>query len=315
MIATNSQTPFLSLVVPTKDRVRILAELLESIRQLEKLEELQPEVIVAENGSNDGTVDYVNSLVRAFPVALRVVQIQRPGKSAALNEAVRAAAKGAFLAFLDDDVAVDTRWLIAVDDFVRNHAYSVGQGVIRLPAPANDDPKTLKLVERYRTIPRLEHGRKIETVHSLNGANFFITRGAFDRVGGFDERLGPGASGTSEDVDLARRLGRAGIAIGYVPEAIVHHRIDVQRLSETYFKESHRRQGVSRLLMRDHPTAVILLNLARAVAQFGFYSLVRKERQRYRSKGRIYHYLGMVETKRSRIERRRSQSAEVTDFS
>ncbi len=163
------------------------------------------------------------------------------------------------VAFLDDDVVVDQNWLKAVESFFREGKYRVGQGQIQLQSPASTDQEILKLVQRYRTIPQLEHDVDTESVHSLNGANFFMHRAVFNQVGGLDERLGPGASGTSEDVDLARRLVSAGIAIGYAPQAIVYHRVDRDRLTEEYFKQIHRRQGASRLLFRRRTTAGILI--------------------------------------------------------
>ena len=126
-----------------------------------------------------------------------------------------------------------------------------------------------------------------------------MSRELFNRVGGFDERLGPGASGTSEDVDLARRLIRSGVSISYAPKAVVYHRIDRDRLTEAYFKQSHRRQGVSRFLIRKQGGAEILFNLLRVATQYGYYTLLGQERNRYRSKGRIYHYLGMIEAKKN----------------
>jgi hypothetical protein len=69
------------------------------------------------------------------------------------------------------------------------------------------------------------------------------------------------------------------------------------RLTEDYFKIHHKQQGRSRVLMNDKVIGRIFFDLERATAQFAFYSLSRNERDRYRSKGRIYHYLGMLETK------------------
>jgi len=254
--------------------------------------------MVADNDSNDDTYNFAASVAKDFPTTIRVLKVVRAGKSAAINDAVKSAT-GDVLAFLDDDVVVDKTWLTAVDDFFRVGEFAAGQGSIRLQSPARDDPETIKLVQRYRTIPSLEHDPDVKPLHSLNGANFFVSRDAFDRVEGFDERLGPGASGTSEDVDFAHRLTRARIAIGYAPGAIVYHRVDRHRLTEEYFKQIHWRQGGSRFLIQRRSTAAILFNLTRVAAQYVFYTLIGKDRNRYRSKGRIYHYLGMIAAKRN----------------
>ncbi len=288
----------LSIIIPTKNRVQILAELLDSIRRLEEIDKLRPEVIVADNGSQDHTVAYVNALARDFPNSIKALRVRRPGKSAAINEAAKIA-RGSVFAFLDDDVVVDRGWLVTVQRFFQTGDCPVGQGLIRLQSPAVNDPEILRLVERYRTIPKLEHDPITKTLSTLNGANFFVRRDVFERVGGLDERLGPGAAGTSEDVDFARRLTRAGITIGYAPRAVVYHRIDRNRLTDEYFKKSHWRQGRSRLLIRNRSAASIFFDLMRVRAQYVCYTLAGKERDRYRSKGRIYHYLGMMEAKRS----------------
>jgi len=288
----------LTIIIPTKNRAQVLGELLESIRCLDNMGRVRPEVIIVDNNSSDNTGDVAASIAKDFPTTIQVLKVPRLGKSAAVNDAVNLA-KGDVLAFLDDDVVVDKTWLTAVNEFFRQSGNQVGQGVIRLQSPAGKDPEILKLVERYRTIPTLEHKKKFETLHSLNGANIFLRRSVFERVGRFDERLGPGAAGTSEDVDLAHRLRDAKIAIGYAPGAIVYHRVDRDRLTEDYFERRHRQQGASRSLMRRRGTVEILLDLTRATFQFMIYTVIGNERNRYRSKGRIYHYLGMMAAKKN----------------
>lgn len=302
----NTRPIILSIIIPTKNRQQYLGELLESLRGVtDAIGAIRPEVIVADNGSDDGTYNITANAAKDFPTTLRVLSVVRPGKSAAINDAVKAA-KGDVYAFLDDDVIVDRNWLTAVDDFFRAGAFEAGQGSIRLQASAQEDPALASLVERYRTISKLEHPQDVTSLHSLNGANFFVSRSAFERAGGLDERLGPGASGTSEDVDFAHRLTRAGIAIGYAARAIVYHHVDRQRLNEEYFKQHHRRQGRSRYLIRKHSAAAIFFDLTRVAAEYLFYTLIGNERKRYRSKGRIHHYLGMLEAKHGGSEVDRS---------
>lgn len=292
----NIEAAYLSILIPTKDRVQILSQLLNSLSALDEIGTIRTELIVVDNGSRDNTFDYVSSLAGDFPIPLRALKVPRAGKSAAINEAVKIT-NGDMLAFLDDDVILDKGWLVAVREFFQNASCQVGQGAIKVQPL--DDPEVLRLVDLYRTVPRIEYDSDVSTLHSLNGANFFMPRELFNRVGGFDERLGPGASGTSEDVDLAWRLIRAGGTIGYAPKAVAYHRIDQSRLNEEYFEQSHRRQGASRFLIRKQSRVEIYFNLLRVFTQYGLYTLLGRERNRYRSKGRIYHYLGMIEAKRN----------------
>jgi glucosyl-dolichyl phosphate glucuronosyltransferase len=286
----------ISIIIATKNRSAELKALLNSIREVRDLDKFQAEIIVGDNNSTDGTWDALVTESKQFPAPIRPLKVRTPGKSSVLNQAIRAA-QGEVVAFLDDDVVVDAGWLQAIENFFQTENFPAGQGGIRIQAPEAEDSETRRLLQRYRTIPNLEFGPDIQEVHSLNGANFAVLRNALNRVGGFNERLGPGASGTSEDVDFARRLVREGFRIGYMREAIVYHRIDPSRLTEDYFRNHHKQQGLSRILMDDKGLGRIFLDLGRATAQFAFYSLGKKERDRYRSKGRMYHYLGMLGAK------------------
>ena len=292
-----------TIIIATKDRCEILSQLLHSVEQLDDIERIRPEIIVADNDSRDGTSQWLKGSGPCFAAKIRVLRVLRPGKSAAINDAVRMST-GNVLAVLDDDVVVDKTWLTAIEKFFRYGRYCVAQGRIRLQSPAGEDPEIQELIQRYRTIPRIEYDSSLTEVHSLNGANFFAARSAFNLVGGFDERLGPGASGTSEDVEFARRLARSNIAIGYAPDAVAYHHVDRRRLTDEYFKHWHRRQGRSRLLMRDRSSVEIRFDLAHACAQYVYYTLRGEDRKRYRSKGRIYHYLGMIDAKREPAGRR-----------
>lgn len=286
----------LSIIVPTKNRCDAVKAFMESFKRLRGLERIRPEIIFGDNNSTDETGDILKARSEHFPVSLRILNVSRPGKSAVLNEAIRVA-RGDILAFLDDDVILEEGWLEAVEKFFVRNSHLTAQGIIRMAPPESEDPEIIELQQRYRTIPYLDFDGHVGDLHSLNGANFAVRREVFDQIGGFDERLGPGASGTSEDVELGRRMVRAGIKIGYMKEAIVYHRVHRPRLTEAYFKSVHKRQGRSRLLMSNPATSRILFDLCRVSAQYWLYSMTGKERKKYRSKGRIYHYLGMLENK------------------
>jgi GT2 family glycosyltransferase len=291
-----------TIIIPTRDRREILSQLLDSIKQLAAIDRILPQIIVADNNSQDDTYDYLLTTLGHFPTKIRILRIRRAGKSAAINDALQIST-GNIMAFLDDDVVVDGAWLTSVEEFFQTGKYHVGQGTVRLRSPAGDDPEIQRLNQQYRTIPTIDYNCGLKEVRSLNGSNFFVRRETFDRVGGFDERLGPGASGTSEDVEFASRLARWGISIGYAPNALAYHYVDRSRLTDEYFRRSHWHQGKSRLLMRDRSHFHIRFNLAHAYAQYVYYTLRGKERKRYRSKGRIYHYLGMIYAKRKNADR------------
>jgi GT2 family glycosyltransferase len=299
---TNFAPPTITVIIPTKNRCEMVRDLLDSLENLRGLMRIKPNIIVGDNASTDSTWKMLETRKANFPTELIVLSVSSRGKSAVLNQAIRRS-KGDVLAFLDDDVTVDPSWLEEIEVFFQsNPSHCVGQGRIRTGLGDSSDPEIRRLLQRYRTIPQLEYSHDVGDLHSLNGANIAIRRAVFDRAGYFDERLGPGASGTSEDVEIAQRIRRAGMKIAYMPGAIVYHRVDRERLTEQYFKQTHWRQGVSRFLMKKRTAAEIVYNLIRASGQYGYFTLLGKERDRYRSKGRIYHYLGMMDAKRNQTE-------------
>jgi glucosyl-dolichyl phosphate glucuronosyltransferase len=285
-----------SIIIPTRDRHQEMISLLESIRHLDGLVRIKPEIIVSDNCSKDQTWLSLQRIAADYPVPMRSLQAISPGKSSALNEAI-AVAKGDVFAFLDDDVVVDSTWLVALESYFSQFSHLAVQGAILIPPRDGADPEILRLMERYRTVPQIDFDGTTSETHSLNGANMAMRREVFDKVGKFDVRLGPGTSGTSEDVELAQRIRKAGIKIGYMKQAVVYHHVDRSRLTEAYFRSIHRRQGASRFLFKRQSAGRILFDLGRVSAQYCFYSIFGGDRNRYRSKGRIYHYLGMLESK------------------
>src|SRR5688500_9296124 len=97
-----------SVVVPVRDGAATIGEQLAALAQQDFPGSW--EVVVADNGSRDGTADVVRSFRDRLP-GLRLVDASaRPGASHARN-AGAAAATGEVLAFCDADDVVDPGWL------------------------------------------------------------------------------------------------------------------------------------------------------------------------------------------------------------
>jgi glycosyltransferase involved in cell wall biosynthesis len=168
----------LSIIIPTKDRAPVLAQLLASLKRLNGLTELRPEIIVADNGSQDDTPAIVRDATNDLPTEVKMITTTRAGKSAALNDALKIAT-GDYVAFLDDDVVVDMSWLWAVEKYIRESGYQAGQGTIGLQDSAADDPKVRCLIENSANsalltpqINEVDHHR----------SNFFIAHKLLDRL-------------------------------------------------------------------------------------------------------------------------------------
>jgi GT2 family glycosyltransferase/SAM-dependent methyltransferase len=214
-----------SVVVATRNRPETLARLLES---LELLPTAPAEVIVVDNGPDERTREVVEGSGSATYVAE-----PRPGLSAARNAGIRRA-RGSIVAFTDDDAVVDARWLEALCGGFESPDVMAVTGLV---LPARLDTSVQVLFERG--VGWFAHGfrRRVFDADFVArtrsggvpvwaigaGVNLAVRREAFERVGLFDERLGAGASGCSEDSELLYRILVDGCECRYRPDAVVRH--------------------------------------------------------------------------------------------
>lgn len=152
---------------------------------------------------------------------LRVYHCPPRGKSAALNMAM-ARASGCLFAFTDDDCTVYPDWLARGQAHlkVRPEVDLIYGALLAIPhnpslwfVPAFS-PGRLEVVSGA-TRARLRGGA---------GANMFARRELFERIGGYDECIGPGAPFRScEEYDVYYRALRAGLNVLRDPENAVLH--------------------------------------------------------------------------------------------
>jgi GT2 family glycosyltransferase/SAM-dependent methyltransferase len=224
-----------SVVVCTRDRPRQLERCLQS---LYKMTVAADEVIVVDNhpASSD-----TRTVVESSPGAIYVVE-PNPGLSRARNTGLRCA-RGDVVAFADDDTVVHRDWIRWLCQAFDDREVMCVTGLV-LPA-ALDTPAQVafekgmggfsqgyrRMVYDRAFLERTKHyGTPVWKLGA--GANMAIRRQAFSVVGGFDERLGAGAAGCSEDSEFWYRVLAEGWVCHYEPSAVVfhHHRSDFESL-------------------------------------------------------------------------------------
>ncbi len=299
--------PSLSIISATVGRLDQIDRLLFSLLQLEGYDDIKPEIIIANNSPDEAKAKLIEALVlkhaERFAYPCRHVREPLPGKCRAQNRAI-ALASGDVLVFLDDDVEVTPGWLGAVANFFREFPHEVMQGSILMREADRQDAQIQRDWQRYRTIDYIDYGWPPGSeLSTLTGGNMAIRKIVFDRVGLFNEELGPGQAGISEDFEFARRVMAGGFKIGYEPRAAVYNEMDPNRLSEREFRRRHEAQGRSRLAYKHQTIARILPNVLRSIFTFAWYSLTGNERKKYRAKGRYFHYRVML------VEKLKSRSA------
>jgi len=190
----------------------------ETIESILAGDELPAQIVIVDQGDEPADLSSV-----AESAGCDVVQVRVPamGASRARNEGI-AAAREPILVFTDDDVQVDPGWLrILVTRLTDAPERTAVTGRV-LPGVDEAGIGHVPSVSR-RTDPEVFSGRLYADVLFSN--NMALRRSAFDEVGRFDERLGPGSPfRNAEDNDLGFRLLEAGYQIAFVPEAVVYHR-------------------------------------------------------------------------------------------
>jgi peptidoglycan/xylan/chitin deacetylase (PgdA/CDA1 family)/GT2 family glycosyltransferase len=232
-----------SVVIPTVGRPAYVRTL---VRSLLDADTAPDEVLVVDNRPSDGGTAAM--VARDFADEPRVRYLAEPvaGASRARNRGLRAAS-GELVAFLDDDVVADRGWLAAIHE---TWAATPGAGCVTgLILPAELETPAQLLVQAYGGFDkgfrrrvydlgdnRLDHPLYPYLVGAYgSGANALFDRRTLLRLGGFDERLGPGTpTRAGEDLDVLLRTVLDGAAVAYEPAALVrhHHRSDYAHLRQ-----------------------------------------------------------------------------------
>jgi len=215
-----------SVIVCTRERPDALHTCLGA---LQKLDPAPDEVVVVDNAPQSGATQAV---VEGFP-DVRYVLEPTPGLSAARNAGLRHST-GALVAFTDDDVLVHPTWMGRLRAVFADPEVMAVTGLV---LPAELETRAQLLFERnhagfgwgFRALD-FDRGffermqRYAVPVWQLGaGANMAFRRRVFADLGGFDERLGAGASGCSEDSEMWYRILAHGGRCRYEPTAVVHH--------------------------------------------------------------------------------------------
>jgi GT2 family glycosyltransferase len=246
--------PRLSVVIPTYQRRDSLLRTLGSLRT-QILPANEFEVIVAVDGSTDGTAE----IVRRLPAPHRLLVLDSPnrGRAMACNSGIRAAS-GRLVVLLDDDMEASPELLVA---HVRAHEGSGRRAVVGaapIVVTPTSSPFVRYVADGFRArLARLAQPGYQLTFRDTYTGNFSAPRAVLLEVGGFDEAF---TAYGHEDYELALRLRQHGVELAYRADALAE-----QHYEKTF--AAFARDGIARgrtavLLAGKHPAVAGQLKLA-----------------------------------------------------
>jgi GT2 family glycosyltransferase len=214
---------FISVVIVNWNRRELLRACLNSLcrQQGPKFE-----VILVDNGSTDGSLEMAAGEF-SEPLSLTcVANRENRGFCAANNQGI-AAARGEFIALLNNDAEAEPGWLEALLRVFdgRPHLGMAASKIVSYHDPSVID-KAGHLIfldgqNRGRGTGQQDRGQfdKVEEVIWPDGCAAMYRRAMLDQIGGFDEDL----FAYGDDAELGLRARIAGWDCLYVPRAVVRH--------------------------------------------------------------------------------------------
>jgi len=237
----------LTVALCTHNHEQRLARTLRGLKQV-----IHPncpwELLIVDNASTDGTRQVAAASDWRTPgMNVRVAREEKLGLSNARNRAIEEAT-GEYIIFMDDDETPDPHWLGAYERIILAERPDAAGGRIEVMFEDGARPPWLQ-DELLGFLGQLHHGdtarRLVASDTPIFGGNFAFRREVFARIGAFDAGLGrKGTANTGgEDTEIYRRMIASGSNVWWVPDAIIHHRIQAGKLRRSYFLDLHFRQG------------------------------------------------------------------------
>jgi GT2 family glycosyltransferase len=259
------ETPTVSVIIPTRDRVDLLAPCLDSLLRSSIYPKF--EVIVVDNDSVEPRTQALLLALQAKDARLKVLRTSGPFNFSALSNAGARTARGEFLVFLNNDTEIVTPdWIerllyfaIALDvgavgakllyprGCVQHVGVLLGMGGVAGHFGAGVSASDRGWMDR-NVAPH--------EVSAVTGACMMVERRKFDDVGGFDEIELPVEL---NDVDLCLRLAARGWRSICHTQTVLIHRQSASRkggsirLQRVYQQERAAFYARWRAVVRDDP--------------------------------------------------------------
>ena len=248
--------PLISVVIVNWNGKHLLTECLDSLRA-QDVEDV--EVVLVDNGSDDGSASFVRE---RFPV-INVLSLPENRGFAGGNNAGIGAAAGKYIALLNNDTKADPAWLANLLREAEAAPPDVGMWAGKILS--YDNPGIIDNVGLLLYPDGLGRGKgrleKDRGQYDLPGEALFPSGCAglyrkemLDEIGLFDEEF----FAYADDVDIGLRARLAGWKCVYVPSARVYHKYSSSSSAYSPFKAFLVERNRIWVLLKYYPVEMIL---------------------------------------------------------
>lgn len=235
--------PFVSVIIPTFNRSRLLRDTVESLLG-QSYERDRFEIIVVDNSSTDDTVSVMTALARELPI-VRAMSEPRRGAHFARNSGALAA-RGDILYFTDDDMVADP-------DLLRHlvtafgSAERVGSATGRILPEWGAQPPAWVLEHCRNHLLSLNDLGSETMITDLDPGVFSchqaVLREAFFQAGGFNPDTNAGEFVGDNETGLNIKIRKLGYRFAYVGASVTRHVIPESRMNQRYVNRRFAEQG------------------------------------------------------------------------
>ncbi|HEX2866163.1 MAG TPA: glycosyltransferase [Ignavibacteriales bacterium] len=213
--------PFVSIIVLTFNGLKYNKEFFHSVLHFTKC---PYEIIVIDNASKDGTVDYLRKLEKKYPNIHVIYNENNLGFPASVNQAFKAAT-GNFVLVANNDIVVTENWLermveIAMSSHEVGIVGPLSNSVSGIQIDKNAKYKSMPEMHKYAKRIRKENAGRFLEFPRVAFLCTLIKKEVIDALGGLDERFSPG---NFEDDDFCLRAEKAGFKTVIAKDVFIHH--------------------------------------------------------------------------------------------
>ncbi|ASS96797.1 glycosyltransferase family 2 protein [Peribacillus simplex] len=210
-------SPLTSIIILTRNGLAFTKECISSIFRHTKE---NFELILVDNGSTDGTVEFLKTLPNSKVIANK----KNKGFSGGCNQGITIA-RGENIVLLNNDTVVTNEWLCRLlcqlnknpsIGIVGPRSNNIVSHQAIIPAPY----KTMDQMQKFASEWTQMHDQQGYEVDYLSGLCMIFKRSLIDMIGGLDERFSPGYF---EDADFSIRAQISNRELWVANDVFIHH--------------------------------------------------------------------------------------------